>query len=38
MSSDQISGFFAFEINGLEYLMEKLGLMKTKEIKSSSKP
>lgn len=36
MSNDQISGFFAFDIKGLEYLMEKLGLMKSKEINPSS--
>lgn len=28
MSNDQISEYFAFEINGLEYVMEKLGLLK----------
>jgi len=33
MSTDQMSGYFAFDINGLGYVMEKLGLVKTSDKK-----
>lgn len=40
MSSDKMSGYFAFDINGLGYVMEKLGLVKninkTESLKSST--
>jgi len=37
VSSDKMSSYFAFEINGLEYIMEKLNLLKKSDLKSIDK-
>lgn len=37
VSNDKMSNYFAFDINGLEYLMEKLNILKTTNTQSSSK-
>jgi hypothetical protein len=37
VSNDKMSNYFAFDINGLEYLMEKLNLLKATNTQSSSK-
>ena len=37
VSNDKMSHYFAFEIDGLEYLMEKLNLLKSANAQSPSK-
>lgn len=37
VANDKMSHYFAFEINGLEYIMEKLNLTKTSKLKVAEK-